>query len=639
MTSRTARRTLLALLFAASAIIAGCVASPPESAGTRGTPVAPDMVVRVDQVGYGIGEAKRAYVMGAVDTLRAARFAIVDERGTIIRDGALGPESGPWNDAYPSVRAIDFSAVEEPGTYSIEVSGDDVSADSPTFVIAPVPSLVQPLADLAVRFFQAQRDGRDVIPTVLDREPSHLLDEQATVYETPDYRHDGATLTVDRLTPTPRGPVDVSGGWFDAGDFLKFTGTAAYATAQQLLALRHQRTTKTDLNDEADFGLSWLEHMWDPQTKTLLLQVGIGNGNESIRSDHDVWRLPEADDLSTAEPGDPDFTISHRPVFAANDPGAPIPPSVAGRVAAAFALDAQRASADGNDARARTRLEAAAQILAQADTAPQDAQAFGTAVPAEFYPESSWQDDLEFAAVELATAGRALGDDRADEWQRQAATWAAAYIASDTTGTLGVADVSALAHADLIALGDASAPRLLEDLRRQLDTGVEHAAADPFSAGASTLDFDSVPFTFGLVATAALYESSSGDDSYRDFASTQRAWALGANAWGSSFMVGAGSVYPECPEHQVANLTDGADELLGAVVNGPNAADKLVELNAFDTMVPCAANGADDVPYATFDGHGSRYLDEVGAWQTVEPSLDFTSTALLAYTLTAQLPS
>jgi endoglucanase len=638
MTSRTARRTLLALLFAASATLAGCVASPPESAGTRGTPVVPDIVVRVDQVGYGIGEAKQAYVMGAVDTLRAARFAIVDERGTIIRDGALGPESGPWNDAYPSVRAIDFSAVEEPGTYSIEVSGDDVSADSPTFVIAAVPALVQPLADLTVRFFQAQRDGRDVIPTVLDREPSHLLDEQATVYETPEYADDGATLTVDRLTPMPRGPVDVSGGWFDAGDFLKFTGTAAYATAQQLLALRHQATPNAGLDAEADFGLRWLDRMWDPQTKTLFLQVGIGNGNESIRSDHDVWRLPEADDRSTAEPGDPDFTISHRPVFAANDPGAPIPPAVAGRVAAAFALEAQRAAARGDGARARARLDTAAEILAQADTAPADARALGTAVPAEFYPEASWQDDLEFAAVELATAGGALGDARAGEWQRQAATWAAEYIDSDATGALGVADVSALAHADLIALGDTSTPRLLDDLRRQLDSGVEHAASDPFAASASTLYFDSVPFTFGLVATAALYESASGDDAYRDFASAQRAWALGANPWGSSFMIGAGTVYPRCPEHQVANLTPGADELLGAVVNGPNADDKLDELNGFDTMVPCSATGAGDMPYTTFDGQGSRYLDDVGAWQTVEPSLDFTSTALLAFALTAQLP-
>ncbi|GAA3084053.1 hypothetical protein GCM10020000_82870 [Streptomyces olivoverticillatus] len=39
------------------------------------------------------------------------------------------------------------------------------------------------------------------------------------------------------LTPVG-GPVDVSGGWFDAGDFLKFTHTASYSTASLLLAQR-----------------------------------------------------------------------------------------------------------------------------------------------------------------------------------------------------------------------------------------------------------------------------------------------------------------------------------------------------------------------------------------------------------------
>jgi hypothetical protein len=29
-------------------------------------------------------------------------------------------------------------------------------------------------------------------------------------------------------------------------------------------------------------------------------------------------------------------------------------------------------------------------------------------------------------------------------------------------------------------------------------------------------------------------------------------------------------------------------------------------------------------------------VDDVGAWQTVEPSLDFTTTALLAFALTAR---
>jgi endoglucanase len=631
---RKAGGALVAVL--ALTALSGCVSTP--SPDDSDEPEAPTAVVRVDQVGYGIGEDKRAFVLGDADDLDGAAFHVIADDGGAVLTGELGADTGPWNDTYGAVRTIDLSAVDEAGTYSIEVVGDEVDVESPSFAIAPTSELVQPLADLTVRFFQAQRDGEDVVPDVLDRKPSHLLDEEATVYETPTYANEGATLVDDALTPARDGTVDVAGGWFDAGDFLKFTGTTAYATAQMLLSLRSEAST-TALADEAEVGLAWLERMWDEDTRTLFLQVGIGNGNESIRTDHDVWRLPETDDLSEAEPGDPDYTISHRPVFAANEPGGPLPPSVAGRVAAAFALDAQRAASAGDTDRARTRLATAAEIYAQIDTAPEGAAALATAIPAEFYPEDSWQDDLEFAATELATAAAALRDPRAETWQGEAADWAARYIDSDALGSLGVADVSALAHADLVALQDDATPALLEDLRRQLDAGVDHAAADPFGAGASTLDFDSVPFTFGLIATAALYETASGDDAYRGFASQQRAWLLGANAWGSSFMIGAGSTYPRCPEHQVANLTDTDDELLGAVVNGPNEASKLDELNRFETMRSCAADGADGVPFQVFDGQGSRYLDDVGAWQTVEPSLDFTATALLALTLMAGQPA
>jgi endoglucanase len=620
--------------FLMATILTGCVAET-RPIGPDDGQTAPAAVVRVDQVGYGIGENKRAFVMGDHNALDDARFRVVGENGAVVESGQLGADSGPWNARYDAVRTIDFTPVDAAGRYSIEVTAPGVSAESPPFTIAPAGELLRPLAQLNVLFFQVQRDGADVIPTVLDRKASHLLDETATVYVTPNYEDDGATLADDTLTPAQRGPVDVSGGWFDAGDFLKFTGTTAYATAQLLLALRHQDAPNPVLETEAGFGLAWLDKMWDRQTRTLFLQVGIGTGNDDVRTDHDVWRLPESDDLSQAEPGHPDYTIAHRPVFAANEPGGSLPPSVASRVAAAFALDSQRAAAVGDVDRARDRLNTSAEIYAQIDTAPTSDSALATAIPAQFYPEGSWQDDLEFAAAELATAAVALGDPRAQSWQSEAAIWAQRYIDSDATGTLGVADVSALAHADLAALHDPSTPALLADLRRQLDGGVQHAASDPFGAGASTLDFDSVPFTFGLVATAALYESASGDSSYRAFAAQQRAWALGANAWGSSFMVGAGTTYPRCPEHQVANLTPSGAEILGAVVNGPNEARKLDELNRFETMRPCAADGADGASYSVFDGRGSRYLDDVGAWQTVEPSLDFTSTALLAFSLTA----
>ncbi|MFE6489272.1 glycoside hydrolase family 9 protein, partial [Streptomyces sp. NPDC057757] len=303
---------------------------------------------------------------------------------------------------------------------------------------------------------------------------------------------------------------------------------------------------------------------------------------------------------------------------------------------------AQRAAATDPE-EAMEWLDKAAAVYDLADTAPDPDEPLVTAFPAAFYPEDSWQDDMEFGGAELALAARLLGDDRESQWADDAARWARAYLRSDVKGTLNVADVSAPAHVDLATVLDGSrsngigAADLYRDLRRQLEDGVVRAGHDPFGAGAVYDDFDAVPHTFGLVATARLYARATGDDRYAAFAGRQRGWALGANPWGTSFMIGAGEVFPHCPEHQSANLRgsrDGTGSILrGAVVNGPNAAAKLEELNGFPTMKKCTAappSGA----WTDFDGKGARYVDDVGAWQTVEPALDFTTTALLAFALT-----
>ena len=59
---------------------------------------------------------------------------------------------------------------------------------------------------------------------------------------------------------------------------------------------------------------------------------------------------------------------------------------------------------------------------------------------------------------------------------------------------------------------------------------------------------------------------------------------LGANAWGSSFFVGEGTTFPNCIQHQVANLagslngTGGRDT--GAVGRGGGGAEPGAELGA-----------------------------------------------------------
>jgi endoglucanase len=92
----------------------------------------------------------------------------------------------------------------------------------------------------------------------------------------------------------------------------------------------------------------------------------------------------------------------------------------------------------------------------------------------------------------------------------------------------------------------------------------------------------------------------------------------------------------------VANLSGRLDgrppSLVGAVVNGPNDralfADGLGEF--FDEGRTCPPGGGDR--YAAFTGHGSRFVDDVRSWQTVEPAIDFTATAALAFALGAVGP-
>ncbi|MEU9070270.1 glycoside hydrolase family 9 protein [Streptomyces sp. NPDC048306] len=621
-----------------AAVLAASCLTACSGAGGDHAPAA----VRVNQVGYVSGEKKFAYAMGDGKQLADAEFDVLDERGDRVGHGRLGPSLGGWNSTYTAVRAIDLSSVDRTGTYRLRLVGADAGAET-RFRVAPVRRLLDPLRADTVRFFGTQRDGEDVLADATGRVPSHLTDERARVYEPPRTGSEADGTTADGTTAGPEpaeaaGPVDVSGGWFDAGDFLKFTHTTSYVVAQMLSTVRDTPSVP-GLREEARHGLRWLDRMWDGATGTLYTQVGLGSGGAEIRGDHDVWRLPEEDDRLTVAPGDADYLIKYRPVFRANEPGEPISPNLAGRVSAAFALAAQTEAAE-HPVEARAWLDKAAAVYARADTSP-DRGALVTTTPADYYQERTWRDDMEWAAVELSRGADALGDARRSRWSEEAAAWARAALREERGGTLGPADVGALAHADVLTSADPDAglaAALKAELRRQVETGRKRAASDPFRSGVVPGDFDAVPNTFGLLATAELYARVTGDHRYDDFAARQLAWVFGANAWGTSFVVGAGDLYPHCLQHQVANLamsrTGGGDILRGAVVNGPNDADLLKEPDTFDGARPCSF-APEGGPWSRFDGRGAGYVDDVRAWQTVEPADDFASTALYALSLTA----
>src|SRR5262245_32091247 len=238
-------------------------------------------LVRVDQVGFLPGEVKQAYLMTPV-AVSGAKFKVIDAYGATVLAGTVGKASrGSWNASYPDVYPMTFSGLHAPGSYHIVVSGA-AHGTSPTFRIESAATLYGSVLRDGVAFFQVQRDGPDVIAGALGRQPSHLHDAHATVYAHPHFLPDGDDVIQDANLTAIGGPVNVSGGWFDAGDYLKFTHTTAFGDAILYASARALGSSApASLVNEARFGEDWLDKVWDQATKTLYMQVGIGSGNDA----------------------------------------------------------------------------------------------------------------------------------------------------------------------------------------------------------------------------------------------------------------------------------------------------------------------------------------------------------------------
>ena len=601
--------------------------------------------LRTDQVGYLPSDTKIAYLM-ATKAVSGETYKVLNSAGTTVASGTVTTTSrGSWNSSYPDVYPIDFSSVTAAGTYHLTVSGTD-AATSDTFQIESASSLYGPLVSDAVNFFENQRDGSDQVASAsLGRSASHLNDASATVYQTPTFIANSDGGTGDQISGAlvklaGATSVNAEGGWFDAGDYLKFTFTTAYA--DDLLyasTLALGSSAPAALTAEAQYGTSYLNQMWNPSTKTLYLQVGIGAGDETdYYGDHDLWREPQVDDSDTTAADY--WAAEHRPVFEAAAPGAKISPDVVGRVSAAFAFAAQQDALAGNTSGAQTELADATSLYALADTSAAENDNLTSTLPEAYYPEGIWHDAMELGATEIVRASQDLGQSESSyaSYLTQAATWASDYISADSgQDTLNLYDVSALAHADLVtAISDAGSPSglavtgsgLIANLKAQLSAAVSTAGSDIFHEGGDYTNFDVDSHTFGFISTEALYQKLSGDTEYAAFAGEQRDWLLGDNAWGTTFVAGVGTTYPTCMGGQLENLSTKVDT--GAVVNGPNGTSNFSGgLGSLMTgMVKCENDS-----FTTFTGKGSEYVDDVRSWQSSEPALDMDGGLVLAGSL------
>ena len=530
--------------------------------------------IRLNQVGYRPNDPKVA--IAVADAPLSGNFTV--ERisdGVPVLTGAVGPDQGAWG-PFAHHHPLDFSALTATGTYRLRLPD---GTTSPPFVVAD--TVYNGLADLSRRFFAVQRSG-DTNPD--GHAPSHLND---------------APLSTD-----PNQRRDVTGGWYDAGDYLKFTLTTAYATLFQLLAYRDAPHAFQDFDaagvpqvlHEAQVGLDWLEKMWDPEVPMLYVQVGSA-------ADHaQGWRLPEDDALD----GTP-----QRPVYPA-DPGKGA--NLAGKTAAAFALAAQLFGEPASpvyDPVQADRYRALAEAIYAWGRVRLAAQ---PSIPSGFYNETTWQDDMALAAAELyrLTGNTAYRDEAWVYAQAAGPAWWFSW-----------GNLNGLAHVELARVDPSYAATAAGFLEQDLSSFQASAAASPWGmVHADNLVWGSLFPVLGAALEAGWYNELTGNTTYAPLARAQVDFALGRNPWGVSFLVGAGSTWPHDPHHQVAylGLKPQGRELDGAWMGGPVAA------SVFNAQgITLAAPDE----FAAFQSDRAVYHDDRNDYVTNEPSVALNATGLL----------
>jgi len=332
---RALHQSLALLLVLAGAGFALARQTATAEAAPGGPPTA---FVRVNQVGYATAAPKRAYLMAS--GLETGATFSVRNGSTTVYSAPIGADLGKWSNTYSHVYALDFDPVSAIGSaYTIVVAGP-IAASSPTFRVDGGLSLYAGAIANSLNYYQVQRDGPNFIPSALRTAAAHLHDATAMTYLTPNANSSGRfSGDLSPLGVT----INASGGWFDAGDYLKFLHGAAYTAQVLMIGVRDfpnqmgAGAGAANFTAEARHGADWILRMWDDNTRTLYYQVGIGSGNSKTLGDHDIWRLPQDDD--TFGGTDPRFRyVRNRPVFRLAPPGGLISPNMAGREAGALAL-------------------------------------------------------------------------------------------------------------------------------------------------------------------------------------------------------------------------------------------------------------------------------------------------------------
>lgn len=569
--------------------------------------------LRYNQVGYAPDRDKKAIVIS--DSALTGQSWSLTQGAAVVATGTLGDalerpvKSNPSDptveySSHPFNYELDFSTIKQQGDYTLSV-GNLTSGD-----LKIKERAFDSLLPQVLRTMRVQRSGTD---QTLLHPACHMGDSSVIAY-----RPDGP-LSNGAWAPDPAGKrFDMLGGWYDAGDYIKFTLNNAL-TAYNILRSYQLNPIAFDFNefqepgqetlidvlDEAKFGLEFLMKT-HPEPDEFIIQVSTG-------ADHDTWRLCQDDTRDGQREGLTALSPVHMSITAAALAlGSQVFADVDPTLAASY-----QAKAESIYARMR-------QILAPSDY-PADFDSTDTAAAEAFYApyiyferdefndfywDKSVADDQALAAVELyaLTGIQSYLDD------------ARAY--SELAGQGFFASWSEVHMMENLRLGEfdtRARNRVVADLDAHVVVGNDVGNV----WGIPQVPIWGAVANYMYVVGAAAEAVANGDTYYEGLLYDTMDYIVGRNNWGTSFILSQD--IPNSSQNIYGQLYD--SDLhgqpifgTGTLAGGPGSFDFI---NAIPTSE--CANAAPPNPFNTPD---MGYFDVKCNFVTMEYTLFGQSTLL-----------